>query len=72
MADLIGPMPVLELANGATVSFEAVDPTSGANVSGVLVSTTAIAGIDRTPADEEEQESTIVNTAVLIPGPVMT
>ena len=41
---LIGPLPLLSLDSGCTITVEAIDPDTGANVSGVLVSEFAMLG----------------------------
>lgn len=39
---LIAPLPLLTLDAGCTITVEAIDPDSGANVTGVVVSQVAI------------------------------
>lgn len=68
MADQTAPMPVLEISNNATIRLEAIDPTTGAAVSGVVVSNVAISAIDLTDTSDQ---STVQNTALLLPGPAM-
>lgn len=46
MADLTASMPLLVLQDGAYVQFEAVDPTSGAAVGGVVATDAAFTAID--------------------------
>lgn len=62
MADLIQSLPLVALTNGATISMEAVDPSSGAAVSGVIVSRLVITA-------EQTQET--VNVDGQVPGPYM-
>lgn len=42
MAELIAPLPRATLVHGMTIAFEAIDPTTGAPVTGVVVSDAAI------------------------------
>lgn len=42
-------MPMLTLDAGCTVTLEAIDPLTGANVTGVTVSAVAIYGVNQTP-----------------------
>lgn len=44
MADLIGAIPSFDLPAGFVVKFEAIDPTTGAAVAGVKVSSAIIYG----------------------------
>ena len=44
MADLIAPLPQVEIPSGFTVKLEAVHPTTGAAVAGVTVSAGVIFG----------------------------
>jgi len=46
MADLVASMPLLILEGGAYVQFEAVDPTTGADVSGVVATAGTFTAID--------------------------
>lgn len=39
-------MAVIELPGGATIAFEAVDPTTGLAVSGVTISEQAVTAVD--------------------------
>lgn len=50
MADQTAPMPVLEISNNATIRLEAIDPSTGDPVSGVVVSNVAISAIDLSTA----------------------
>lgn len=47
-AQLIGPLPEVTLSSGCTVTFEAIDPNSGATVTGVTVSQAALWGVNLT------------------------
>lgn len=69
MADLIGPMPVVTLFGGAVISFEAVDPLTGANVSGVEVSAALVSAEDFTVTPEGADAPSVANTAIFLPGP---
>jgi hypothetical protein len=51
MANLSVPMAVMELTDGATIRLEAVDPTSGAAITGVIVSNIAITALDLSPGN---------------------
>jgi hypothetical protein len=42
VAELIAPLPRAMLAPGMTIAFEAIDPDTGAAVTGVIVSNAAI------------------------------
>jgi len=44
MAELIAPLPRLTLSPGMTIRLEAIDPDTGAPVTGVVVSNLAIYG----------------------------
>jgi hypothetical protein len=48
---LIGPLPAITLDAGCSITVEAIDPSSGATVSGVVVSQVAIYGVNVTPAE---------------------
>lgn len=45
---LLGPLPEVTLNSGCTVTFEAIDPGTGADVSGVVVSLAALYGVNTT------------------------
>lgn len=51
MADLTAPLAVVELTNGAQIVYEALDPTTSAPVTGVVVSGTAITAVDLSVSD---------------------
>jgi hypothetical protein len=42
MADQIAPLPVILLKSGQVVRFEAIDPTTGADVGGVAVTNASL------------------------------
>lgn len=69
MANLIGPMPVVDLFGAAIIQFEAVDPVSGAPVSGVQVSQASISAEDHTVLPDENTAPSVPNTAIFLPGP---
>jgi hypothetical protein len=46
MADLIAPLPILNLPPGAVVRFEAIDPTTAAAVAGVTISAATLYALD--------------------------
>lgn len=46
MTELIAPLPRLTLSNGMSIAFEAISPTTGLAVTGVVVSAVAIYGDD--------------------------
>ena len=46
MAELLSTMAQVELDTGMQITFEAIDPTSGAPVTGVIVSNIAIGADD--------------------------
>lgn len=45
---LLAPLPETTLDAGCTVTFEALDPTTGATVTGVVVSNVALYGLNDT------------------------
>lgn len=69
---LIGPLPPLTLDAGCMVTFEAIDPATGAAVTGVTVSSASLYGVNLTddadtgPAPEEDP----LPLFVPIPGPL--
>lgn len=69
MADLIGPMPVVDLFGGAVIQFEAVDPTTGAPVGGVEVSQASISAEDHTVTPEAADTPSVANLPLFVPGP---
>lgn len=57
MADALeGPIPVIHLYAGMVVRFEAIDPTTGADVAGVVVRNVAVygQGLDDEAVDKSE------------------
>jgi len=52
---LLAPLPFLTLKTGCTVTVEAIDPSSGAAVSGVVVSEVAIYGTVAGPGKTLEE-----------------
>jgi hypothetical protein len=48
---LIGPLSLLTLEAGCTITLEAIDPSTGANVTGVTVSQVAIYGVNAVPTE---------------------
>jgi hypothetical protein len=62
VAELIAPLPRLTLVSGMTIAFEAIDPTTGAAVGGVVVSDAAIYA---DAADLNESDASTV--AVTVP-----
>jgi hypothetical protein len=69
VADLIGPMPVVDLFGSAVIQFEAVDPVTGAPVSGVQVSEASISAEDHTVLPDDDVPPSVSNTAIFLPGP---
>lgn len=59
-------MPALPLTVGCTVSFEAINPTTGAAVSGVNISLATIYGVDATEASDGALG---IGPYMLVPGP---
>ena len=53
-ADLIAPMAVLPLTNGATVVAEALDPTTFATVSGVVIEQFTMYAVDNSGSSTED------------------
>lgn len=50
-SQLIAPLPLVTLENGMTVTFEAIDPDTGAAVAGVQVSTAVVYVSTATPEE---------------------
>lgn len=46
---LLGPMPELTLDAGCTVTWEAIDPASGAAVTGVTITQAAVRAVNFAP-----------------------
>lgn len=53
MGEQIAPLPRATLVNGMTIAFEAIDPSTGAAVSGVVVSDVAIYANAADPGDAQ-------------------
>jgi len=51
VAELSAPLAVVELPGGSSIVIEAVDPTTGAAVSGVKVSGQAVTAVDLSDQD---------------------
>jgi hypothetical protein len=66
MADLVAPLPLIRLYGGMTLRLEAIDATTGAPVSGVVVSDVAIYGA----AVEDDGSSAPLWTMYLTPQDV--
>lgn len=45
---LLGPLPEVTLDSGCTVTFEAIDPATGAAVTGVVISQASLYGVNLT------------------------
>jgi hypothetical protein len=67
VTEQIAPLPRATLANGMTIAFEAIDPTTGAAVTGVKVTNVAIYadGVDSTDAAVSPVEVSLPDTAPL-------
>jgi len=61
VAELSAPLAVVELPGGSSIVIEAVDPTTGAAVSGVKVSGQAVTAVDLSDQDQ--------NQAIIDPAP---
>jgi hypothetical protein len=69
MAELIAPLPRATLVNGMVIAFEAIDPTTGAPVGGVIVSDVAIYANGQ---DLGEEAATTVNVTLPDSTPLWT
>lgn len=58
-SQLLAPMPFYTLEHGCTVSFEAIDPNTGAAVTGVTVTLAAIYGVNDAPAETTPDDSQV-------------
>ncbi len=58
MADLIAPMPAAVLYWNCRVVFEAIDPASGAPVSGVTVTNPAVYGVNLLGTEPDQTDGT--------------
>lgn len=70
----VAPAARVTLAGGMTVAFEAIDPTTGAFVAGVVVTNAAVKGDDGTPVSGSAQEITITadtTTPLFAPTPAL-
>lgn len=65
MAELLSGMPVLPLTKSCQVKFEAIDPSTGAAVSGVLISDAVIYATDSAPDEVTVGDS---GPFMLVPG----
>jgi hypothetical protein len=50
-SQLIGPLPAITLDAGCTVTFEAIDPDTGAAVTGVAITSATIYATNDTPPE---------------------
>ena len=50
---LIAPLPLITLDAGCTITVEAIDPDTGANVTGVDVSQVTIYGVNAVTGESE-------------------
>lgn len=69
---LIAPMPALTLDAGCSLTFEAIDPATGATVTGVTISSASVYGVNFAP-DEDTAPSPDEDPLPLfvpIPGPL--
>jgi len=64
MAELLSTMAEVTLGPGYQIVFEAIDPTTGAPVSGVVVSEIAIGAEDISGTSSADQSP----NALLVPG----
>jgi hypothetical protein len=65
---LIGPLPVLTLDHGCTITAEAIDEATGAAVTGVTVSAVAIYGVNFAPDMAGDQSPDATPLFVPIPA----
>ena len=66
MAELTAPMPSLPLKNGMRVVFEAIDPTTGDPIAGVIVSIASLYVMDE---KLEADTPTAAGPFMMTPGP---
>jgi len=57
---LIGPLPAVTLDSGCSIEFDAIDPATGASVSGVTVTLGTIYGNTSADTPELEQPSPLL------------
>ena len=65
---LIGPLPLYTLDAGCTITVEAIDPATGAAVTGVVVSQVTIYGVNNVP-DQEQPAEPVALTWVSVANP---
>ena len=65
-AELLSTMAQVELTVGCRIVFEAIDPTSGAAISGVKIVNPTVYGVDLSPSNAGEVPS---GPLLLVPGP---
>lgn len=68
MAELISNLADVPLTGGMQVAFEAIDPTSGAAVTGVKVSAVAIYG-ETDNVSAADSGTDVLSPFMLLPGP---
>lgn len=68
-AQLIGPMPELTLDSGCTVTFEAIDPLTGANVTGVTITKATLYGVNLAPDFDTPVKPEDLPTPLWVPIP---
>lgn len=59
MGEQIAPLPRATLSNGMTIAFEAIDPTTGAAVTGVTVTNVAVYDDGGSDAFEVSEPGTV-------------
>lgn len=67
MAELMSGMPLLPLLPGAVVKFEAINPVTGAAVSGVTVAQAVLYAT--VPAAEASSGTIDIGPMMFVPGP---
>jgi hypothetical protein len=58
-SQLIAPLPFFTLDAGCTITVEAIDPATGAAVTGVVVSQVAIYGVNDAPTDTPPDDAAV-------------
>lgn len=66
MAELISTMAQVQLTNGCKVSWEAIDPDTGAPVDGVIIRDAVLYGYDLT---DTPPPATVDQTPLFVPLP---
>lgn len=66
MAEYMASMPIMNLTPGMVVRFEAISPTDGSQVSGVIVSNATLYANDAVGAGDGAGQS---GPFMLVPGP---